>query len=113
MTDFYNKHFHQGGFHLYQVQIMLEYIEDKKYNEYRFFAALSGVDLDRDVKKTTKEDRKTILDRQQKNQDLPIFRDPEEYEGLSEEEREQKTKDMMTAHKQWVSKSTSSKSVGR
>lgn len=91
--------------------MMLEYIEDKKYNEYKFFAALSGIDLDKEIEKAP-EDRKALLDRQQKKQDLPIFRDPEEYKGLSEEEREQKTKDMIRAHKQWVSKSTSSKSVG-
>lgn len=101
LSDFYYKRYYEGGLHLYQIQLMYEHIGDRKYNDYRFFASLSGVDLDKELRK--EKDQKSVLSEQQKKQDLPLFRDPDEYNEYSQEEREKITEDMKKQHRQWVS----------
>ena len=91
---------------------MLEYIEDKKYNEYKFFAAISGVDLDKEMRKGKRMDNQERMNKQQEKQALPIFRDPDEFKDLSEEEREEMTETMMKKHKNWVSSRSNEKGVG-
>lgn len=90
---------------------MVEFVEKKKYNEYKFFAAISGIDLEKELSKET-GDSKSLLENQQKKQDLPLFMDPDDYDNLSEEEREKMTEKMMSRHKNWANTGTSGKISG-
>lgn len=107
LEDFYRKHYYQGGIHLFQVQLMYEYIQKREIEKYEFHASLQGIDLRKEMKKhkSTKNSinrQKQLLDQQEKKQDMPLFRDPEEYKNLSQEERDELTKKMMGQHRQWV-----------
>ena len=55
----------------------------------RFMAAIHGIDIDK-AKKEKKE------------ADSFLFRDPKEYEHLSEEERKELTEKMLGKHKGWA-----------
>ena len=49
----------------------------------------------------------------QKKEDLMMFRDPKEYNNLSEDERKELTRKMMSQHKNWVGERESKKIVRR
>jgi hypothetical protein len=98
-SHFFERHYYQGGLSYYQIQAMYEHCTRQKYNDYRFFASLQGVDLE---KYKNKQSSQTSLDEQQRKQDLPLFRSEEEYDKMDPEEREKLTQEMMQKHKQWV-----------
>lgn len=102
LHDFFQKHYYQGGVHIYQVQFMYEHIMERKYNEHRFLAGVHGIDLDKELGKKGQKTESETLDDQQKKQDLPLFKDPDEYDNMSEEERERITQEMKSKHKSWV-----------
>lgn len=102
LRDFYNKHFYEGGLHIYQVQRMFEHTMERKYNDHRFHAAMQGIDLDKEMKKKGHKTQSEDLDDQQKKQDLPLFRDPDEYDNLSDEEKERQTQEMKKKHQSWA-----------
>ncbi len=108
LWDFYKKHYYQGGVHIFQVQRMYEHTMDRKYSEHRFYAALQGVDLDKELKKKGHKTQSEELEDQQNKQDLPLFRDPDEYDHLSDEEKEKITQDMKKQHKNWVQQGNTS-----
>jgi len=112
LWDFYHKRYYQGGLHIFQVQLMFEHIMERKNNEYRFFAALQGIDLDKELKKKGQKTQSQDLDDQQSKQDLPLFRDPEEYDNMSQEERDRLTQEMMSQHKNWAESGNKSSTIG-
>ena len=75
---------------------------ERKYNENRFFAGLQGIDLDKEMKKKGHKTQSESLDDQQKKQDLPLFKDPDEYDNWSDEEKEKITQDMKKQHQSWA-----------
>jgi len=99
IADFFEKHYYQGGLSYSQIQAMFEHCTKERYNDYRFFAGIQGIDLD---KHTGKQSSQASLDEQQKKQSLPLFRDPSYYDDLSAEEREKLTQEMMNKHRRWV-----------
>jgi hypothetical protein len=96
--DFFKKRYYEGGIHLYQVHRMYEHIMKDKNNEFKFHALIHGIDVDKKSKRSLNED----LDDQQNKQDLPLFRDPSEYDHLSDEERERITRKMKSQHRRWA-----------
>lgn len=74
-----------------QVNTLFEELQKIKQEEFRIQAALQGVDLSKDT--------------QSPSSDNMMFKDPSEYDDLSEEERENLTQEMMSKHKGWVNKS--------
>lgn len=102
LADFFNKRYYQGGLHVFQVQLMFEHSMERKHNENRFLAGLQGIDLDKEMKKKGHRTQSESLDDQQQKQDLPLFKDPDEYDNMSQEERDKLTQQMMGKHKQWV-----------
>ncbi len=107
IEHFHYLHFYNGGLHIGQIQSMFQFAVEQKYEKYKFFAALSGIDLDKQNKNKSNVDK---LDEQQKKQALPLFRDPKEYESMSQEELNELTNKMMYQHKNWAKKSN--KAVG-
>lgn len=77
---------------------------EKIEEERRFQAAIHGIDLDKEQsssKKTQSPTGEQAKDIEEK-QGLPIFRDPDDYDHMSQEERDSLTKDMMKKHKNWA-----------
>ena len=68
---------------------MFEYAQKKEMDAYRFQAALQGVDFDKGVKKP---DIKSDM----------LFGSPEDYEGMSEEEKQAATDKMLVKFKGWA-----------
>ncbi len=101
LDNFYRKHYYEGGLHLDQIQLMYEHVTQQKYNDYKFFAGLSGIDLDKESKKQS-QSSETALEKQQKQQDLPLFKDPNEYANCTQEELNEMTQKMMGKHRQWA-----------
>ncbi len=102
LDDFYEKHYWEGGLHLFQVQKMYEFVIEQKNTDYKFFAAIQGIDLDKAVNKEKSQSEK--FDEMEKKQEIPIFRDPSEYEGYSQEELDKMTKNMKQSHSAWAEK---------
>ena len=80
---------------------MYEHIQSEKYNDYCFYAALQGVDLSKNIK-NTKQSHHVEANRQQGQQELPLFQDPKSYDHLSQEEKDKLTKEMKRKHKKWA-----------
>ena len=89
LDNFYNLHYYEGGLATAQVTRMFNYIIEEKNEEIIFQAALRGIKL---------KDPKAP----QKDEVVPMFGDPDSYDELSDEEREELTQDMMGKHKTWV-----------
>ena len=100
LNHFYSLSFLEGGLTLDQAHILfkhsMEREADKEYNRMKFIANLIGADTG-DEKKS-----KNNLEEAEKQQELPVFRDPNEYDNMSEEERKKLTEQMMSKHKKWV-----------
>ncbi len=74
-----------------------------KNHEFEFHAAIHGAKMKNKPTKSSGELK------QPKNQDLPIFQSPDAYAGMSQEERDKLTEEMMKQHKVW---SKQSRAVG-
>lgn len=60
--------------------------------ERRFLAGIHGINLDKEMKKQESKE---------KTESSFMFGDPKEYEKMSKEEKDKKTKEMMGKHKNW------------
>lgn len=81
---------------------MYEQALKSKENDLKIQAAFQGVDLFGDGK-GTKETQQSSQ-KQPANQTLPLFRDPSEYDHMSQEERQNLTEKMKKQHESWVKK---------
>lgn len=75
---------------------MFDKYQDDKYRDRSFLAAIQGIDLDKEIKKTPTQ---TPTEEQQSNF---IFGDPTEYEKLPEDDRIALTSKMMGEHQGWA-----------
>lgn len=73
---------------------LFENIQKTKEHEMKFLAHVHGVDL----KSTKQSEPSAILEDK-----VPLFGNPEDYEKMSDDEREDLTQKMMGKHKNWVS----------
>ena len=86
-----------GGPTIDQLQVLYENIQNIKIKEIEFMANIHGVKL----KKSRTNN--THVDGEGNEVQIPIFRDPKEYEKMTPEQREAETKKMMAIHKDWSS----------
>ena len=93
LDDFYNKTYLKGGITLSQVGGLFSEIQKAKAVEYRFQASIHGVEIKDDVIPQKQSDSKEPV--------IPLFGNPEAYENLSEQEREELTTTMMNKHQSW------------
>jgi hypothetical protein len=107
LEDFYQKSFKQGGLTAGQINVLYGNYIKQINSEFKFQAALQGIDLDKTGKSTSR-----VTPKQSSTNALPLFGSPEDYAHLSEEERQEMTQKMMGKHKSWVQK-TVPKSITR
>ena len=81
-----------------QLFFLYESQQEREYKRLKFFAALNGIDLDKELTKV--EPQQTSKPTKQNNF---MFGDPAEYEKMNEKERESLTKKMM-GHYQHLTK---------
>ena len=62
----------------------------------RFLAAIHGINLDDTQSDSSRETEKNV------EKAVPLFGDPDSYNHLSQEEREELTQKMMGKHKVWA-----------
>lgn len=96
LDDFFRKSWLQGGLTIAQTFYLFDRHQDEKYRDHRFLAAIQGINLDKELKKTPSQ---TPTKEQQGNF---IFGDPTEYEKLTEDERVVLTSKMMGEHHGWA-----------
>ena len=77
--------------------VLCEYQQKAEFDKLKIRAAFFGVNLEEDSKKKPKEQRK----KGKKKEDVFMFKDPSEYENMSEEERKKLSEEMMSKHRQW------------
>jgi hypothetical protein len=99
LEDFFKKSWIEGGLTIAQTFFLFDTYQDRKYSDNRFLAILSGIDLDKELKKTPSQ---TSSRKQEEQQGNFIFGDPTEYEKLPEEDRIALTKNMMGEHQAWA-----------
>ena len=106
LEHFYSYSFREGGLTLQQAHILflhsMERESEKEYQRMKFIANIMGANIDDSESKNQNKDVQQDLDKKEKEQDLPLFRDPSEYDEMSNEEREKLTNQMMSKHKKWV-----------
>jgi hypothetical protein len=80
-----------------QVETLYKEIQEIKHRDYVIQASFHGVQIDDSKSSSTgTTHRKAVEDPK-----VPIFRDPEEYKTMSEEDRNAETERMMGLHKRW------------
>lgn len=106
IEDFYQKSFKQGGLTLGQIQVLFEYYVKKENENYKFHAAIQGIDLEKEANKasTGSKPQSRANTKTPNNNALPMFGAPEDYTYLSEEEKKELTAKMMGSHRSWVNK---------
>lgn len=107
LPDFYQKTFVQGGITRNQLLFLFDSADKERYEEHRFLAAIQGIDIDegKKDKKTTTQAVDVNL-----NKDPFVFKAPEDYEHLSEEEKASMTQDMLKHWKNFSLHSSPKKS---
>lgn len=105
IEDFYWKHGYEGGLSTIQVEVLYTRLTKRQEAEMRFQAALVGVELTDNAPKKPNPDGSPVNTAQgpQHTEAIPgfTFKDPREYDHLSQEERQAITEDMMDKHKTW------------
>lgn len=80
-----------------QLQALVNLAQEREYNRRRFDAAIHGIDLDKALAKTSASSPSTVS-----SNDGLIFKDPKEYEHLTQQEKEALTEKMMKKFKAWA-----------
>lgn len=75
--------------------VLFEQYQERQMQQRRFLAAIHGINLDKEMNKQKK---------QKKEDSSFVFGDPKEYEKMTEEEKKNKTEEMMGMHKAWSGK---------
>lgn len=96
LEHFYTLSFLDGGVTKSQLIELYSQLVKLQNQEVEFNAALHGADISGSKEPTAGESKTP------QKQSLPVFGDPSEYENLSDAEKEQRTSEMMTSHKEWV-----------
>jgi hypothetical protein len=105
----FNIRFKDGGLTKRQIIILFTHASESEYNHLRtqslFNACASGgtdpEDLvNKKVKKTSSDGHQSLPNQ---SSIFPTFEHPDKYKKLSYEEKKAKTREMMSAHKAWVS----------
>lgn len=76
---------------------MYEHSEKENWNRFKLEAAIHGVDVENVMEQS--EEKKRMPE---KKKDEGLFKDPEEYKDLSQNEREALTQQMMGRLKKWA-----------
>jgi len=93
LEDFYRKSFVDGGVTKDQLLFMFESGDKERYSDQKFAAALQGVDLDGETGATPGSQPPKAAPVQKG--DGMLFGSPEDYENMTQEEREAQTTQMM------------------
>ena len=93
LDDFYSKSFINGGPTLEQVGALYDEIQKAKDIEFRFQASIHGAEIKDDVTKPTQSDSNKPV--------IPLFGNPEAYENMTDQEREEETSKMLNKHRSW------------
>lgn len=79
---------------------LYEHAARREYDRFKLQASLAGIDLEGETEFGEIEPRPSS-----KKENLWVFKDPSEYEHLSQEEKEELTRKMKGVHQQWASNS--------
>lgn len=97
IIDFYEKSYLEGGPTLDQVIFLYEEIQNLKTREVELQAALHGVKFKKPLSNSP-----AVVD-----PNVPVFRDPAEYEKMTPEQRERETQKLMAHTSKWVQRGLS------
>ena len=86
------------------MEILYSELQDRITDEYKFMAAVHGVELSGEKDKP-KKDSVERSNTNTGNQSFPMFQDPSAYEHMSKQEKEDLTQKMMRKHSGWVGES--------
>ena len=90
LSDFYQRSFKDGGITFGQLIVLFEHSQKREVDKRKFQAAIHGAKITDAPEVVTKEGDSSFT-----------FRDPNDYEKLSMEDRKKLTEIMMGKHKQW------------
>lgn len=85
---------------------LFENIIKQKESDFKIQAAIHGIDLSKNVENQEEgyTEPKQSTPQQPANQTLPLFRDPDDYAHMSQEERQALTEKMKKQHENWAKK---------
>lgn len=89
------KSFREGGITIKQFNALFEQLQKIEYDKFKIQAKMQGIEF---------KDDKNGAGMTDVDPAVPLFKDPSEYEGMTEEERESLTQKMMGKHKSFVNK---------
>lgn len=96
LEDFYRKSYLDGGVTFDQLFFMFEDSDREEYEDRRFFAAIQGIDIDDDKPRKSTNNSPHITDPVHNNgpEKQFLFKDPAEYDLMSEEQKAAETNKM-------------------
>jgi hypothetical protein len=97
LEDFYRKSWREGGLTMLQMHTLFEYASEEELKHIKFKAALAGVNLDGD-KKT-----EGVKKQSEPKTNGPLFKHPDEYAKMTEEEKKRETERMQQYFKKELS----------
>ncbi|MFW6121407.1 MAG: hypothetical protein ACOC80_10990 [Petrotogales bacterium] len=95
IEDVFYKSFKDGGLTLSQIYVLFEETEKRRLEEFKLLGKLLGAEFKDDGSKNTQKS-------ESENKGVPLFGDPKQYENMTQEQKEELTKNMMNKHKQWA-----------
>ena len=108
LPDFFTKTFLQGGITRNQLMFLFDSADKERYEDHRFMAAIQGIDIEADSN-SEKGSTPGSVDINLEKESF-AFRDPKDYEHLSEGERALMTTDMLEHWKKFSLHSSPKKS---
>lgn len=89
LADFYSKSFLDGGATYKQLITLFRYADEERYDNFKFHAAIHGIDLDAPPEDETSESSDTprVYGAGQGAEERFLFKDPADYEKMTDEQR--------------------------
>jgi hypothetical protein len=89
LEDFYRKSWKEGGLTMAQMHILFEHASDEEVKYVKFKAALAGADIDK-----TEPKNRGVKSQSKPKDNGPLFKHPDEYANMSDEEKKKETERM-------------------
>lgn len=93
LFDIFQKRWRDGGLTFGQIEVLYDHIQSQLSDEIKFMASIHGFSTKGDGKHNSE-----IKDKQNTDNEAPIFGDPDSYNHLSQTEKEELTQKMMKRH---------------
>lgn len=99
MDDFFRKSFCEGGITVKQFNALFDELQGIEYDKFKLDGRLHGVEFKDDKSGNSKNSNFSDA---HVDPEVPLFKDPSDYDSMTEDEKNSMTQKMMGKHKSFV-----------